>query len=272
MKKFSIRPYLFIFYSLALAVSFTYYLGEKDYALNFYILPILYGAYYFSLSGAVVMAVLCSGLTIHFAYRAGFSPTDTQILTQIIIFGIVSGVSGWFQKENNRLNEYFHKASLTDMLTGLYNYGHFNERIKEEIARADRYKRNVALAMIDLDLFKEYNDKFGHEKGNEALIRVGEILKQTCRHADIPFRYGGEEFAVIMPETSEAAKSGAERLRKAVGQTKFPGRQITISVGVSYHPWPHNTRFSLVERADKALYRAKAQGRNQICVYEEGMG
>jgi len=254
-----------------LAVSFTFYMGEKAYTLNFYILPILYGAYYFSLAGSVVMAILCSGLAVLFSVRAGFGILDTPLLTQIIIFGIVGGVSGWFQKENNRLNEFFHKASLTDMLTGLYNYGHFNDRITEEIARAERYQRNVALVMIDLDLFKEFNDKFGHEKGNEVLIKMGEILKKTSRQADIPFRYGGEEFAVIMPETSDAAAAGAERLRKAVAQARFPGRQITISVGVSYHPWPRDIQLSLVERADRALYRAKAEGRNRVCVYEEGM-
>lgn len=274
MKKTTFKSILFISYSFILALLFTLYPNQQIYTLNFYIFPILFAAYYYNIFGGVIMALLCSIIGIVSASRGGIPITAAPFITQIIIFGIVGTVAGLFQRENNRLNKYLLKASLTDMLTGLYNYGHFNERIKQEVSRSARYNRKLALIMIDIDHFKHYNDTFGHEKGNQVLIKLAQIFKNNIRQSDVAFRYGGEEFAIIIPETGESVNILAERLRKAVAEAEFTGKhdaanKATISLGVSFHPWSDDVPLNIVERADKALYQAKKSGRNRICIYGE---
>lgn len=273
MKKITIRAILFTSYTLILAILFTAYMHKRIYFLNFYILPILVGAYYFAFLGGIGFAGISAGFSIFFVHRAGYSFTDTPIMVQLIIFAVIGIVSGIFQRENNRLNNYFFKASLTDQLTGLYNYGCFSKRISEEISRADRYRRSVGMIMIDIDHFKKYNDTYGHQKGNQVLIKIAELLQKSVRQSDVVFRYGGEEFAVILPETDMGAREIAERLRNNVEKEEFPGKgdeklHLAISAGVSYHPWPKETQYGLVERSDRALYTAKESGRNRVCVFE----
>lgn len=270
MKKINFRSILFIFYALALAILFTAYIQDNVYLLNSYILPILFGAYYFNIFGGLGMAILSTGLSIFFMKMAGNPIGDTPIIFQIVVFMIVGAVSGIFQKENNKLHDYLFRASLTDRLTGLYNFGYFTKRMAEEISRADRYKHAVGLVMIDIDYFKKFNDTYGHQRGNQVLITVASIFRQNIRQSDVAFRYGGEEFTIILPETSEDTEKVAEKLRKAVEQEKLPGDlNVTISSGVSYYKPNTKMKLGLIEQADKALYTAKESGRNKVCVYAE---
>lgn len=272
MKKISFRSILFIIYSLILAILVTAYMGDKTYLLNFYMLPILFAAYYFDILGAVIFVFLCAGLSVYFMHNPGGSLIDIPLVTpmtiQIIIFTVVGIIVGIFQRENNRLNSYLLKASLTDKLTDLYNYGYFTKRISEEISRADRYRHSVSLIMIDIDHFKQFNDTYGHQRGNTVLMRLAQIIVGTKRQSDIAFRYGGEEFCVILPETGNEAVELAGRLREKVNVEEFPGNvKVTISAGVSIYP-DKDKSTGLVEKADKALYEAKAAGRNKVCVYK----
>lgn len=270
MKQITIRAIIFCSYTLIFAILVTAYMGENTYLLNFYILPILFGAYYFDIYGGIGFVFVSTLLSLFFMHRAGKPLTDTPMITQIVIFSIVGIVAGIFQKENNRLNNYLLRASLTDKLTNLYNYGYFTKRVAEEISRADRYKHRVGLIMIDIDHFKQFNDTYGHQKGNLVLIRLSQIITENIRQSDVAFRYGGEEFCIILPETGEDAKELAERLHRKVLEDGWPGDvKITISAGVSYHPYkPLGRDIGLVERADKALYEAKGSGRNRVCVYK----
>lgn len=270
-----VKSAIFITQSLVLAILYTAYLGKGElFQLNMYILPILFGAYYYALFGGIFLGTLCCGLTVWFSHNAGYGLGDPVVTTELIILSIVGIVAGLLQWENNKLKQTFLNASLTDRLTDLYNYGHFSVRIREEIARAERYKRAFSLAMIDIDLFKSYNDKYGHEAGNKVLVKLGEILKKNLRSSDIAFRYGGEEFAIIMPETNiQGAKITLERIRSFVHKTQIEinnkdTANITISAGITYHPFLEDVKHSVIERADKALYQAKEQGRNKVCLYE----
>lgn len=268
MKKITFRSIIFTSYTLILAILVTAYMGESTFLLNFYILPILFGAYYFDIYGGIGFGLLSTGLSLFFMYRAGKPIAETQMFTQIVIFAIVGIIAGIFQRENNRLNNYFLRASLTDKLTNLYNYGYFTKRIAEEIARANRYKRPVALIMIDIDHFKNYNDTYGHQKGNQVLIKLSQLITENKRQSDVAFRYGGEEFCIILPETGAEALELAERLRQKVLEEELPGNvRITISAGISYNPY-YDESIGLVERADRALYEAKETGRNRVCVYK----
>jgi len=270
MKNKNLRSCLFISYTLILSVLVTAYMGDKIYLLNFYILPILFGAYYFNIYGGVGLAGVGSVLSTYFMIAEGNLIDNAAMISQIVIFFAIGTVGGLFQRENNKLSEYLLKNSLMDKLSGLYNYGYFVKRLAEEVSRADRYKRSLALVMIDIDLFKEYNDKYGHENGNLVISKIASIFKESIRKSDVAFRYGGEEFAIILPETSKNALVIAERIRRLVDQAVFAcNAHLTISVGITYYPCQKKSQVNLVARADKALYKAKNGGRNRVFSFEQ---
>jgi diguanylate cyclase (GGDEF)-like protein len=157
------------------------------------------------------------------------------------------------------------KAQI-DALTGLWNRRYFDERLEAEVSMARRAPRPLAVLMIDIDKFKLINDTYGHATGDEVLRRVACLLGESVRTEDIVCRYGGEEFAVIAPNTCDGAAALAERLRHAVETMKitFLGKplHVTASIGVASHDQAPET--SLVAQADAALYRAKQAGRNRV--------
>jgi len=158
------------------------------------------------------------------------------------------------------------QLSVTDPLTGLLNRRYLETRLTEEVSRSDRHSYPMSFMMLDVDEFKSYNDRFGHPAGDEALKLVGHIVKDTLRAADVAARYGGEEFAVLLPQTNaEEAEVIAERLRQKIEEAAFPNRQVTVSIGIaSCNPSPQGSIRDLISAADKALYRAKQNGRNNV--------
>ncbi len=162
-----------------------------------------------------------------------------------------------------------HQA-ITDGLTSLYNHVYFKNRLKEELKLADRKGTSCSLVMIDLDKLKMINDNYGHPVGDQAIRKIAEILKTILRSGDTAARYGGEEFAVILPETSllEAALI-ADRLCTQIRNAHVPGLgRITASLGAATYPKQAISAEELVERADRALYKAKNSGRDQAQIYE----
>ena len=163
--------------------------------------------------------------------------------------------------------------SVTDGLTGLYNRRHFEVNLEREFMRAKRYKNNLSIAMIDVDFFKKVNDTYGHACGDYVLKEIAFLINEAFRKTDIVFRYGGEEFVVILTETdSENAVIPLERLRKSVEANKFKYNNqylnITISIGVSSNLQNTNSPWEFFDFADRALYDAKKNGRNQVRVYK----
>lgn len=159
--------------------------------------------------------------------------------------------------------------SVTDGLTGLYNRRHFESNFEREFLRSERYNGKLSLAMLDIDLFKKINDTYGHGCGDYVLKEIAYLALQTFRKTDMVFRYGGEEFAVILTETDiNNAIIPCERLRKNIERYPFiyGGERfnVTISAGVCEKGDGITTAFELFDRADKALYKAKAGGRNQV--------
>jgi diguanylate cyclase (GGDEF)-like protein len=154
--------------------------------------------------------------------------------------------------------------SLMDALTCIPNRRAFNERIDEEAARARRTGEPLSLLLVDIDVFKSYNDEFGHQAGDQALYMVAQVLNAGARPYDHVARYGGEEFAVILPMTNLAAAHGiAERLRMAVAVAEIPHRRLTLSIGVAGMTAQFDAK-ELIRVADRALYEAKARGRNRV--------
>jgi len=166
------------------------------------------------------------------------------------------------------------ELTLVDELTGLYNRRFFERNLQMEVQRAKRYGHDVTVAMIDIDHFKQFNDCEGHQAGDVALQRVASILQQSFRRTDSVCRWGGEEFAVIMPETTRAEGNGVtfvDRARASVENADLMfrdaqgrKRKLTVSGGVATLPLQATTWEELVKKADVALYQAKESGRNRI--------
>jgi diguanylate cyclase (GGDEF)-like protein len=179
--------------------------------------------------------------------------------------------------ENARLYAEQQKLAVTDSLTGIANRRYFDQELARELQRAGRFRRSTALIMLDLDDFKNYNDRFGHPMGDELLRAIAVLLSQSVRSIDTTARYGGEEFVLILPECdSSAACATAERLRELVAKLPLlPGlpasnvqpERVTISLGVALAPVHAGTSASLVQAADDALYAAKRAGKNRVVLF-----
>ncbi len=180
--------------------------------------------------------------------------------------------------ERKVLERELEHQARTDFLTGIPNRRHFLELAEIELARAHRYRRPFSLLMLDLDMFKDINDRYGHRVGDVTLQKIVEVCRQTLRGVDIVGRLGGEEFGIILPETdTERARQVAERVRQAVAATPIPLVQggavfITTSVGVATFSASDGNVDAVLTRADQALYNAKRAGRNRVsCEPELGM-
>lgn len=162
--------------------------------------------------------------------------------------------------------------ALRDELTGLFNYRFFQEFLDKEIARCKRTQQNFSVIFIDLDLFKAYNDIYGHLAGDAALTKVADAIRESIRATDVAARYGGDEFAVILPDTdAQKALTAAERIRHNVKQSfrgaGYDSNLLTVSLGVASYPKHAASKQQLLSCADRALYQAKNLGRNKVCLY-----
>ena len=180
---------------------------------------------------------------------------------------------------NAEMHEKYEELSYTDSLTGLANQRYFRKRLDEEINRARRYERSLALIIFDLDGLKQVNDRHGHLAGDEILTQMGRILKNCIRTIDIVSRYGGDEFCVIMPEADMATcRQFMQRLQQTIGEGRFAIEnvgeplQCTISQGAAIFPDHADNQTDLIFNADMALLKAKAGGRNSFLIHNETVG
>ncbi|MCM8784080.1 MAG: sensor domain-containing diguanylate cyclase [Candidatus Omnitrophica bacterium] len=176
--------------------------------------------------------------------------------------------------ENSRLYEQTLILSNTDYLTHLWNHGYFQQLMNEEIKKSSANKTSISLIMLDIDDFKNYNDTLGHQAGDKVLQEIGDIIRQNVRRNDWACRYGGEEFAIILPQISkEDTLKFAERLRNQIELHKFPHEEvqpkqkITVSIGIATFPADASNKDELIYKADMAMLEAKKKGRNRTCLY-----
>ncbi len=173
--------------------------------------------------------------------------------------------------ERTRMMQKLQKLATTDGLTKLYNSRSFYSQLELEVDRYNRYKHPLSLLLLDIDNFKAFNDNFGHLEGDKVLVRFSQIIKSCLRTNDSAYRYGGEEFTVILPETNgDEAKTVAQRIRSSLETEKFKpipdkNAKITISIGVTQY-FPKEELSAFIRRADKAMYLSKKNGRNRVSV------
>ncbi|HET7747108.1 MAG TPA: GGDEF domain-containing protein, partial [Vicinamibacteria bacterium] len=168
-------------------------------------------------------------------------------------------------------NQALETLAITDGLTSLFNHRHFQDMLAKELKKCEQQGRPLSLLLIDIDHFKQFNDRWGHQEGDAALRRVAAQITKTIRGTDLAFRYGGEELAVLLPSCPKArAAEVAEKVRVAVkSNAQRPGRfgdRVTVSIGVSTFPEDGRVGRGLVDAADASLYAAKAAGRDRVVV------
>jgi diguanylate cyclase (GGDEF)-like protein len=265
IKLHSITPFETFFRQYPQPVSFSALAGELD-DQNVLkslqkldpeiIIPIVGG---FGLYGIILMGRKMLGNNL--------STEEILFIEQLMVFVV--------QAIMNYLN---YQHSLRDVKTGLYNHGFFIHRLGEEIARTRRGGFVSSVIVMDVDKFKNFNDAFGHLAGDKVLETLAITLKQMVRGEDIPSRFGGEEFTVLLPDTGkEAAWAVSERLRNAVEKMAVPWErplpQVTISLGIcSFDRREQLSTDNVIQRADAALYLSKQRGRNRSTVWNPGMG
>lgn len=192
-----------------------------------------------------------------------------------ILFG--STLMGFCLRDESELkaDQELYMMASCDALTSLRNRGVFNMELQREFDRSRRYSRSLSLVMFDIDHFKTFNDTYGHQMGDYVLKELGDIVRTNIRSNDVGCRYGGEEFAIILPETSlEGAMIQAERLRIAVNHHSFQrdgtSLNISVSVGISMAETTMHRMEDLISATDKCLYQSKADGRNRTSYWRRG--
>ncbi|MBN1193334.1 MAG: GGDEF domain-containing protein [Coriobacteriia bacterium] len=191
--------------------------------------------------------------------------SDDRIVLQAVASELVVAV------ENSRLYRLTKRLAITDELTDLFNYRYLQQRLDDEVSRAERFGKRVSLLMLDIDDFKRVNDTYGHQVGDAVLAEVGQVLKSTVREVDLVARYGGEEFTVILPETdASGAFIVAEKIRESISLHRFPDADgartihLTVSIGLASYPAHAADKESLLRAADDAVYSVKETGKDRV--------
>lgn len=207
--------------------------------------------------------------------RVGGLPYDGDDLSMLDLIAphlaLIIDRTEWAKKA-----ETFQQMSLTDPLTGLPNRRYLQERLFEEVERSKRYNTPLSFMIIDVDRFKSYNDLYGHTNADRVLVRTAQILRASIRAIDMSARFAGDEFCIVLPETElgDAARI-AERLRRSVCETEYSSEQgdamarVSISIGLSSFSDSRQSPLAIMNTADRALYQAKAQGRNCVAIYDD---
>jgi diguanylate cyclase (GGDEF)-like protein len=238
-----------------------------------FLLPLM-GAAVLLFEAGVVAVTLWAGVTLLVMPVAGPAMDLRDAVLGIALYLLAGLLLGRRQRHHKRLQTALATSSLTDRLTGVYNYGTFVDHLRSEVRTAERYGGELTLVMLDLDHFKRFNDAYGHQAGNALLRGLGATLRSLLRGADIVARYGGEEFAVLIRGNELDGLRLAERIRRAVLLIRVPVTDgeayVTVSCGVACYPGDARDEASLIEYADAALYTSKQGGRNCVCGHTLG--
>jgi diguanylate cyclase (GGDEF)-like protein len=272
-RRLTVRRVVALGASLFVVSALVFLLGAA-YLWPLFIFPLVLAAVFFFELGSLAVTIWLGNFFV--AYYSVRVPATTALVRQallgMVFFFLAGLLLGHVQRKGHALQALLAASTLCDRLTGLYNYGTFVDYLHNEVTKIDRYGGELTLIMFDLDHFKQFNDKHGHESGNDLLRRVGATLTALVRDADMAARYGGEEFAVLMRGDEAQGYELAERLRRAIEAITVDlrgGEQVfaTVSGGIATYPMGAADETELVERADSALYESKRRGRNRVTIH-----
>ena len=227
------------------------------------------------LSSAVIASISVVGIYMAYVIASYYAMKLSNLWIELVyplLAAILAFITALIIKYliKSRDFEQQYKLATTDGLTDLYNHRYFQDQMKMNVEHSKRYETNFSLIIIDIDFFKKFNDTYGHQSGDAVLRQVAQILKRNVRATDIVCRYGGEEMSIILPNTGkDEAQMTAEKICKIVSEKQFKlnndkETHVTISLGVSTYPFDGETPTNLIDAADKRLYNAKNNGRNQV--------
>ena len=227
------------------------------------------------LSSAVIASISAVGIYMAYVIASYYAMKLSNLWIELVyplLAAILAFITALIIKYliKSRDFEQQYKLATTDGLTDLYNHRYFQDQMKMNVEHSKRYETNFSLIIIDIDFFKKFNDTYGHQSGDAVLRQVAQILKRNVRATDIVCRYGGEEMSIILPNTGkDEAQMTAEKICKIVSEKQFKlnndkETHVTISLGVSTYPFDGETPTNLIDAADKRLYNAKNNGRNQV--------
>ena len=271
-RRLTLRRGVVLLGSLA-AVSALATLAGPGYLWPLFLFPlVLGGVFFFELGSLAVTVWLGNFFVLYYSFAAPATPELVrQALLGTALFFLAGLFLGRVQRRHRNTQRELSESTLTDRLTSLYNYGTFVDYLHNEVTKIDRYGGELCLLMLDIDLFKQFNDRHGHEAGNELLRRLGATIGTLVRDADVAARYGGEEFAVLIRGDESHGYELAERLRRAVETTTIEVRGepvcTTLSAGIATYPAGAADEAELIESADAALYESKRRGRNRVTIF-----
>jgi diguanylate cyclase (GGDEF)-like protein/PAS domain S-box-containing protein len=210
------------------------------------------------------------GTTVWVETKASIVRDENQ--RPVGIMGVTRDITERKQAEDTlrKSEQIYRELSIIDDLTQLYNSRHFYAQLEREIERANRYKQPLTLLLLDLDKFKEFNDTYGHVEGDYVLSRLGQVVKRCLRETDSAYRYGGEEFTIILPmTTNEEGMVTAQRIQTELRKESFSPAldqkvYMTVSIGLTQYK-PKEEMKTFVQRVDQLMYQAKKNGRDRIC-------
>jgi len=251
-----------------------------------YAIPLIIAAFAYGVPGSVVFGIIEAGTiawwtqycSSYLKARPSFSDDKAEIALGVV-FLFSMGISLGYLAENRKSEQASSEGvSNRDALTGLPDHSFCISKITEEKKRSDRFGTCFSVVMIDIDSFKVFNDTFGREAGDEALKEIAKVLTESGREVDIVCRYGGEEFAILLPQVdTDGARVLAERIRAAIESTDFcfeggngvSPKKLTVSAGIAGYPYDAGGESELLVNADSALCLAKMTGPNKTCTYSE---
>jgi len=275
------KYFLVIENSIFIAIFFVVIMLSKDYQSQYkflFLFIIITSTIQAGMKQGIIVAAVSSSILLCMDLIKGMgSEVNTVFQNDLILAGmflLTAWPLGYYVKLEKDHIEKLQSLANEDGLTGVYNHRYFYEKLREKIKSCEIENKSVSMVFIDIDYFKHYNDLYGHQQGDEALKKIGELLKQKARTEDIVARYGGEEFAIILPETNgDEAINLAEDIRKTIECTYFEGEEnqpngtMTVSVGVSTYPEKAKNDIELIKSADDALYKAKFFSKNRVVTY-----
>lgn len=258
---------------VALAIVSVFAVGAVDYLTGaeisvalFYLLPIALGAWFVSLRAGLLLSGLSAAVRLQDIWLASHHPSYPLTpywngVVELGFFVIVATVLARLRT----ITERWATLARKDLLTGLYNRRAFVEIAELELARAERYERTLSLAYLDIDDFKQVNDRGGHEDGDCLLANVADTLKRNLRSFDVVARFGGDEFVLLLPETGdEAAELVLEKLTVALRTATQKRWRVGVSIGAVTIHAPHTTLDRLLDEADRLAYAAKRAGKGRL--------